>query len=128
MEEDRITADIIGCAIRVHKALGPGLLESAYQIALESEFRKEKLKFKNQLSFPFVYDGIRTKKGYRIDFLIEERVVVEVKAVKQIQLIDHAQMNTYLRLLNCPVGLILNFNSMWMKNGIFRVVNPAFLL
>lgn len=84
--------------------------------------------FRNQLSFPLTYNGIKTKKGYRIDFLVEERVVVEVKAVKQIQLIDQAQMNTYLRSLNCPVGLILNFNSVWMKNGLFRVVNPAFLL
>ena len=124
MEEDSITTRIIGCAIKVHKVLGPGLLESAYQNALESEFKRARLNFKSQLTFPLVYNGIRTKKGYRVDFLVEENVVLEIKAQKQIPLIDHAQMNTYLRLLSCRVGLIINFNTLWLKNGVFRILNP----
>ncbi len=128
MEEDRITGEIIGCAIRVHKALGPGLLESAYQISLEEEFKSNDIEFKSQLILPLVYNGKRTKKGYRIDLLVEKRVVVEVKSERRIQRLDCAQLQTYLKLLHLRVGLILNFNTQWMKNGIARIVNPAFLL
>jgi GxxExxY protein len=128
MEEDAITARIIACAVKVHDTLGPGLLESAYQISLEEEFKEEKLHFKSQVALPLIYNGRRTKKGYRVDFLVEGRVVVEVKAEKQIQLLDFAQVQTYLKLLELRVGLILNFNSRWLKNGIARIVNPAFLL
>jgi GxxExxY protein len=106
MEEDAVTDRIISCAIKVHKALGPGLLESAYQISLEEEFDQSDLKFKSQLALPLVYGGRRTRKGYRIDFLVEESVVVEVKAERRIQLLDFAQVQTYLRLLNLRVGLI----------------------
>ena len=128
MKEDAITGRVIACAIKVHKILGPGLLESSYQIALEEEFKDERLQFKSQLALPLIYNGKRTKKGYRIDFLVEERVVVEVKAERQISLLDHAQVQTYLKLMQLRVGLILNFNSQWLKNGIARIVNPAFLL
>jgi GxxExxY protein len=128
MREDAITSRIIACAIKVHQTLGPGLLESSYQIGLEEEFKEEKLQFRSQLALPLIYNGRRTKKGYRIDFLVEERVVVEVKAERQISLLDHAQVQTYLKLLDLHVGLILNFNSHWLKNGIARIVNPAFLL
>lgn len=128
MEEDAVTARIIACAIKVHKALGPGLLESAYQISMEEEFKLSDLQFKAQLAVPFIYNGRRTKKGYRIDFLVEGRVVVEVKAERRIQLLDFAQVQTYLKLMHLRVGLILNFDTQWMKNGIARIVNPAFLL
>jgi len=108
MKDDAITRRIIGCAIRVNKALGPGLLESAYQVGLEEEFKQDKLKFKSQLALPLIYNGRRTKKGYRVDFLVEGRVVVEVKAERRIQLLDLAQVHTYLKLLNLPVGLLSN--------------------
>jgi GxxExxY protein len=124
MREDEVTFRIIGCAMTVHRALGPGLLESAYQNSLDYEFRREKLKIESQKELPLIYNGVRTKKGYRIDFLVENRVVVEVKAVKQITLLDQAQMQTYLRLSNVKIGLILNFNTRWLKNGIYRVLNP----
>jgi GxxExxY protein len=77
MREDAITSRIIACAIRVHKILGPGLLESSYQIALEEEFKDERLEFKSQLAVPLIYNGRSTKKGYRIDFVVEESVIVE---------------------------------------------------
>jgi GxxExxY protein len=93
MEEDAITARIIACAIKVHKALGPGLLESPYQIGLEEEFKQDKIQFKSQLALPLIYNGRITKKGYRVDFLVEERVIVEVKAEKRIHLLDHAGPN-----------------------------------
>lgn len=128
MEEDAVTARIIACAIKVHKALGPGLLESAYQISMEEEFKLSNLQFKSQVAVPLIYNGRRTKKGYRIDFLVEERVVVEVKAERRIQLLDCAQVQTYLKLMHLRVELILNFNTQWMQNGIARIVNPAFLL
>src|SRR5688572_15910541 len=111
MEEDAITARIIVCAINVHQNLGPGLLESSYQIGLEEEFKDARVQFQSQLALPLIYNGRRTKKGYRIDFLVEGCVVVEVKAEKQISLLDHAQVQTYLKLTNLRVGLILNFNS-----------------
>jgi GxxExxY protein len=121
---DEITYKIIGCAFTVHKALGPGLLESAYQSSFEHELLRIKLQVETQKILPLTYNGIRTKKGYRIDFLVEKEVVVEVKAVREITLLDHAQVQTYLRLLNCRIGLLLNFNTRWLKNGISRVINP----
>jgi GxxExxY protein len=104
MEEDRITSRIIACGLNVHKELGPGLLESAYQNALASEFQNDGIAFISQMTFPLIYNGKWTNKGYRVDFLVEGKVVVEVKAVQAIPLIDHAQVNTYLRLLKCRVG------------------------
>ncbi len=88
MEEDRIIARVIACGIKVHRALGPGLMESAYQNCLESEFNISGIQFQSQLALPLIYNGKRTKKGYRVDLLVEGMVVVEVKAVTRIPLID----------------------------------------
>ena len=126
MEEDQLTSRIIACALTVHQALGPGLLESAYQNCLEADLRKQGLKIETQLLLPLIYNGVRTKKGYRVDFLVEKKVVVEVKAERRITLLDHAQVQTYLRLLNCRIGLLLNFNTRWLKNGIARIINPGY--
>jgi GxxExxY protein len=125
MREDDITEKIIACALRVHSALGPGLVESAYQNCLEPEFRKNDLKFEAQKVVNLMYEGVPTRKGYRVDFLVEDAVVVEVKAQKTITLLDHAQLKTYLKLLGLRVGLILNFNTVWLKTGIYRVINSS---
>jgi GxxExxY protein len=124
MEEDRLTSRIIASALRVHKALGPGLLESAYLNSFSHDLKLNNLKIETEKTLPLVYDGIRTKKGYRIDLLIENKVIVEVKAVKAIRPIDVSQMQTYLTLTGLKVGLIINFNVRWLKDGIKRVINP----
>ena len=124
MEEDRITAQIIASAIRVHNGLGPGLLESAYRNGLAHDLKLNALYVEMEKTLPLVYDGVRTKKGYRIDLFVEGRVVVEVKAAKAIIPIDISQMQTYLTLTESAVGLIINFNVQWLKNGIKRVINP----
>ena len=124
MEEDRITADIIASAFRVHNALGPGLLESAYRNGLAHDLTLKKRYVEIEKTLPLIYDGVRTKKGYRIDLLVERKVVVEVKAAKAIQPIDISQMQTYLTLTESAVGLIINFNVRWLKDGIKRVINP----
>ncbi|MGQ0562710.1 MAG: GxxExxY protein [Gemmatimonadota bacterium] len=124
MEEDRLTSIIIASAIKVHKALGPGLLESAYRNGLGHDLKLQKLRVEMEKTLPLVYDGIRTRKGYRLDLLVENKIVVEVKAAKAILPIDLAQMQTYLTLTESPVGLIINFNVRWLKDGIKRVINP----
>ncbi len=128
MPGDQLTYRIIGAAFDIHKALGPGLLESAYQVCMEHELRRRGLSVESQKLLPLIYDGIRTKRGYRVDLLVNNEVVVEVKAQRQVAMVDEAQVQTYLKLLNCPIGLILNFNTRWLKNGIHRIVNPAFPL
>jgi GxxExxY protein len=123
MEEDRLTNSIIASAIKVHRALGPGLLETAYRNGLAHDLQLKKLRVEMEKTLPLVYDGIRTKKGYRLDLLIENRVVVEVKAAKAILPIDFSQMQTYLTITGCAVGLIINFNVRWLKDGLKRVIH-----
>ena|SRR5688572_20042352 len=124
MKEDWLTNIIIASGIKVHKALGPGLLESAYRHALAHDLRLKKVYVEAEKTLPLIYDGIRTNKGYRLDLLVEKKVVVEVKAAKAILPIDMSQMQTYLTLAESPVGLIINFNVQYLKNGIKRVINP----
>lgn len=127
MTVDQVTYKIIGCSFTIHKALGPGLLESAYLSCFSHELRREGLTVEMEKHLPLIYNGIRTKKGFRVDLLVENCVVVEVKAQKQIHPIEESQINTYLRLLNLKIGLILNFNVRWMKDGIRRIINPNFI-
>ena len=122
MEEDRLTNIIIASALKVHKALGPGLYESAYRNGLVHDLKLKKLRVEVEKTLPLIYDGIRTKKGYRLDLLVEEKVVVEVKAEKAILPIHFAQMQTYLTLSEVQIGLIINFNVRWLKDGLKRVV------
>lgn len=124
--EDRvnlITETIIGAAIAVHQQLGPGLLESAYEACLAFELADRGLRYERQKELPVVYRGVRVDCGFRIDLLIEGMVVVELKAIDELQPIHEAQLLTYLRLSGCKVGLLMNFNVRYLKNGLRRLVH-----
>jgi GxxExxY protein len=120
---NEISGRVIACALRVHTAIGPGVLESAYQTCLLHELRKAGLLVQSQVALPIVYDGLHLESGYRIDLLVEERVVVELKCVEALLPIHTAQLLTYLRLANKPLGLLLNFNVVHLREGIKRVLN-----
>ena len=120
---NRITESIIGAAIEVHRALGPGLLESAYEACLTFELVQRGLKVEQQKPLPVVYREVKLDCGYRLDLLVEEAVIVEVKAVDRLAPIHQAQLLSYLRLSGCKVGLLINFNVKVLKDGIRRVVN-----
>ena len=117
---NRITETIIGAAIDVHRALGPGLLESAYEECLACELRLRGVAFERQRSLPIAYKGIALDCGYRLDLLVKEVVVVEIKAVAAIEAIHEAQLLTYLKLGGWRLGLLINFNVSVLKDGIRR--------
>lgn len=121
--ENEISKIIIGAAIEVHKQLGPGLLESTYETCLAYELKEKGLDLKQQLALPVVYKGIKLDAGYRIDLLVENKVVVEVKAVEGLAEIHSAQLLTYLKLKEIKLGLLINFNTPKLVNGIKRMVN-----
>jgi GxxExxY protein len=123
-----ITERIIGAAIEVHRALGPGLLESAYLVCLLHELGLIGLKYRSEVSLPVVYKGVRLDGGYRIDVIVEETVIVELKAVEKLLPVHDAQLITYLKLTGLPVGLLINFNVPLLKAGIRRLVNPSVTL
>ena len=118
-----LTERVIGAAIRVHRALGPGLLESVYETCLAHELVKDGLQVERQVELPVEYDTIRLDCGFRIDLLIEDQVIVELKAVEKILPIHEAQLMTYLRLSRKPVGLLINFNALRLRDGILRRAN-----
>lgn len=122
MTDDKISNIIIGCAIEVHKALGPGLLESAYEKCLKFELENKNLNVKNQLSIPIKYKNIFVDCAYRIDLLVEDRVIVELKTVEKILPIHLSQLLTYLRFKELRLGLIINFNVRLVKDGIERLI------
>lgn len=122
METNRVTGTVIGAAIEVHRALGPGLLESAYEECLCRELSLRKIPFERQRSLPVKYKGVALDCGYRLDLLVADQVVVEVKAVEKLLPIHEAQLLTYLRLGGWKVGLLLNFNVPVLKQGIRRLV------
>ncbi|MFZ2361443.1 MAG: GxxExxY protein [Anaerolineae bacterium] len=117
---NRLTAMIIGAAIEVHRYLGPGLLESAYELCLLYELERLGLRVERQKGLPLVYKEIGLEIGYRVDLLVEGLIVVEIKAVENILPVHEAQVLTYLKLSGCPLGLLLNFNVPLMKDGIRR--------
>ncbi len=121
MELNEVTEKIIGCAINVHRALGPGLLESTYEVCLVHEISKAGLDVRSQVALPVVYDGIKLEAGYRIDLLVEDSVIVELKAVDSIHPIHEAQVISYLKLSGKKIGLLINFNVKLLKNGIKRL-------
>ena len=123
MEHSELTSAIIGAAMRVHTALGPGLMESVYETCLRHELYKGGLRTESQKSLPVLYDGIALDAGYRIDLLVEGIVVVELKAVDQLLDLHKAQLISYLKLGHFPVGLLINFNVVHLRNGIRRFVN-----
>jgi GxxExxY protein len=122
MNENEVSNIIIGCAIEVHKSLGPGLLESAYQEYLYYELIKSGLKVQKELSCPVLYKEIKLEYGYRIDLLIENLVIIELKAVEKLTANHKAQLLTYLKLGNYKLGLLINFNESTLKTGIKRIV------
>jgi GxxExxY protein len=122
MENDSLTGKIIGLAIEVHRILGPGLLESAYEECLAYEFSHAGLSFKRQDPLPVIYKGVKLDCGYQIDMICEERVVLELKTVATLMPIHTAQLLTYLKLSKYKTGLLINFNTSVLKGGIKRVV------
>ena len=123
MQINHVTEAIIGAAIEVHRELGPGLLESAYEACLGRELELRGISFQRQVALPVAYKGEELECGYRMDLIVEDEVVVEVKAVDTLLPIHDAQLLTYLRLSGRPVGLLINFNVPFLKNGIRRLVH-----
>ncbi|VAX17700.1 hypothetical protein MNBD_IGNAVI01-2746 [hydrothermal vent metagenome] len=123
MHENELSKEIIGLAIKVHKKLGPGLLESAYEECLYYELNKACLFVEKQKPMPLIYDEVKLDIGYRMDLLIENKVVVEIKSVDTLNDVHLAQILTYLKLSGCKLGLLINFNVSLLKDGIKRVVN-----
>jgi len=123
MTENELSRKIIGCAIESHRTLGPGLLESVYQTALAFELEENGLFVKMQVPMPVIYKGIRQDLGYRLDLIVEEKVIVEIKSVEKVSQLHLAQVLTYLRLSECKLGLLINFNEKMLRNGICRIVN-----
>jgi GxxExxY protein len=121
LEKD-LTEKIIYAAIEVHKALGPGMLESVYQTCMAHESKLLKLNFEQQVPLMVIYKGIQLDGGYRLDFVFEKRVIVELKSVEEVLSVHEAQLITYLKLTNIHVGLLLNFNVPVLKDGIYRRV------
>jgi GxxExxY protein len=121
--ENEISQLIIGCAIKVHTALGPGLLESAYEECLYYELAQEGLKVEKQKALPLIYEDIKLEVGYRLDLIVEDKVIVEIKACEGLNDVHLAQVLTYLKLSDVKLGLLINFNVTRVKDGIKRIVN-----
>jgi GxxExxY protein len=127
MEINEITGRIITAALKVHSQIGPGVLESVYKTCLKHELQKVDLVVQAEVALPVFYDGLRLESGYRIDLLVENKVIVELKCVDAILPIHKAQLLTYLRLANKPFGLLLNFNVVHMRDGgIARILNNKY--
>ncbi|WP_158840599.1 GxxExxY protein [Polaribacter sp. L3A8] len=121
--DNKITEKIIGAAIEVHKTLGPGLLESAYQECLFFELKNLGLNVKKEVSLPIMYKEIKLDHGYRIDLLVEDKIVLELKTVESLTDVHSAQILTYMKLGNYPLGLLINFHTKLLKNGLKRFIN-----
>ena len=119
-----ITGHIIGAAIQLHRTLGPGLLESTYMPCLQFELTARKLRFVTQRAVPIVYKGMALDAKYRIDLLVEDLVVVELKSVDRLLPVHQAQVLTYMDLMGCPAGLLINFNVAKLIDGVKRLINP----
>jgi GxxExxY protein len=123
LSENELSEIVIGCAIEVHKLLGPGLLESAYQTCLYYELIKLGMKVEKEKILPLNYKDVKIECGYRIDMLVEDKLILELKSCESLSDIHKAQLLTYLKLTNCKLGLLINFNVLLLKNGIKRVAN-----
>jgi GxxExxY protein len=122
---NQLTDQIIGAAIEVHRHLGPGLLETAYETCVAYELDQRGLAFDRQQALPLVYKEIRLDQGYRIDLLVEGLVVVELKAVEALTKVHEAQVLSYLKFSGCPVGLLINFNVKLLRNGVKRLIRTS---
>ena len=123
MTENELSRVVFDCALKVHQTLGPGLLESAYEECLFYELKKTGLEVQKQKPLPLVYEEVKLDVGYRLDIIIENKLILEIKSVDALNDIHFAQLLTYLKLTNCKLGLLINFNVVLIKNGIKRVVN-----
>jgi len=123
MTENELSYKIIGAALEVHKTIGVGLLENAYEVALAYELKKLGLKVENQILLPLKYKEVSIDNAYRIDLIVESKVIIEIKSVLDIHPIFYSQVLTYLKLTNIKLGLLINFNTPLIKDGIHRVVN-----
>ena len=120
---DDITGEIVDAAFKLHTCLGPGLLESVYETVLARELQRRGLQVERQKPVSFHYDGLDFNDGFRVDLMIESRVIVEIKSVEKLAPVHPKQLLTYLRLLNLPVGLLINFGAPTLKDGLHRIVN-----
>ena len=123
MKFDELSNKVLGCALEVHRTLGPGLLESTYEQCLAHELYLNKIKFATQVPLPVEYKGIKLNCGYRVDILVENKLILELKSVEKILNIHEAQLLTYLKLSGIKTGLLINFNEKYLKEGISRFVN-----
>ena len=123
MTENEIAEIIVDCSLKVHKALGPGLLESAYEECMFYELRKRNLNVEKQKPLPLIYEEVKLDVGYRLDLFVENKVIIELKSVENLTDVHLAQILTYLKLSDCRLGLLINFNVALIKYGIKRVVN-----
>lgn len=123
MSENDLSRIVFHSALKVHQALGPGLLESTYEECLFYELRKLGLSVEKQKALPLIYEDVKLDVGYRLDILVENKLILEIKSVDCLNEVHFAQLLTYLKLTNCKLGLLINFNVSLIKNGIKRVVN-----
>jgi GxxExxY protein len=121
--ENELSKIVFDCALKVHQNLGPGLLESAYEECLFYELRKTGVEVQKQKALPLIYNDVKLDIGYRIDIIIENKLILEIKSVETLNDVHFAQLLTYLKLTNCKLGMLINFNVDLIKNGIKRVVN-----
>ena len=123
MELNDISGEILNAAIEIHKEIGPGLLESVYEVLLAHELKTRGFTVERQVIVPIEYRGIKFEEGYRLDLIVEDTVIVEIKSVEELTKVHHKQLLTYLRMMDKPLGLLLNFNVHLMKEGISRIAN-----
>jgi GxxExxY protein len=123
MTENEIATVILDAAFKIHRTLGPGLLESVYQATLDFELQKRGLRVVQQVGLPVYYEDIKLELGFRVDLIVADKVIIEIKSVEALAPVHRKQLRTYLRLMNLRLGLLLNFNVELMKKGIQRVVN-----
>lgn len=123
MQENDITKIIVDLCVKIHKALGPGLLESVYEEVLVYELKKLGLSVARQVGIPVTYEDIKLDLGFRVDLIVESKVLVELKSVEQVMPVHKKQLGTYLKLTGIKLGLLINFNEDLIKNGIVRIVN-----
>ncbi len=121
--ENEIATQIVDAAYKIHSTLGPGLLETVYETLLASEFEKRSLRFTRQQGIPVVYETIRLDQGFRADLIVEGKVIIEIKSVEAIAAVHKKQLMTYLRLADKRLGLLINFNTVLIKDGIVRIAN-----
>lgn len=123
MTTNELSKIVFEAGLKIHRTIGPGLLESAYEECLIYELEKKELKVERQLILPLIYEDVIIEKAYRIDVLVEKKLVIELKSVSELNELHFAQLLTYLKLMNCSLGLLINFNVPLFKDGVRRVVN-----